>query len=845
MAIEQGRERILPRYIEDEMRESFIDYSMSVIVSRALPDVKDGLKPVHRRILYAMSELGLGPGRPYKKSANVVGEVLGKYHPHGDSAVYDAMVRMVQPFSLRYPLVDGQGNFGSIDGDSAAAYRYTEARMERIAGEMLADIDKDTVDFVANFDDRLTEPSVLPSRMPNLLVNGSSGIAVGMATNIPPHNLGEVVGALAALIDDPDIDLDGLMEHVKGPDFPTGGYIYGSEGIREAYETGRGKVIMRARAMTEVKANGREQIIITEIPYQVNKTKVIEQIADLVRSKKVTDISALRDESDRDGMRIVIELKTTAQNAETVLFQLYNSTMLQWTFGIINLALVDNQPREMGLKEMLEHFLDHRHDVVVRRSEYDLGKAKDRLHIVEGLRIAVDNIDAIVKLIREAEDVDSARAGLMESFDLSEIQAQAILDMRLARLTGLEREKLQEEYEELLKTIGRLEELLGSKRMRMEVIKDELLEIAERYGDPRRTEIIPGGADISIEDLIAEEDMVVTVSHEGYIKRIAASTYRRQRRGGRGITGMGTKEDDWIERLYVASTHDYLLVFTEQGQIHWLKVYDIPQGGRAHRGRPIVNLLEMESGDRIADMITAREFDDDHYVISCTEQGKIKKTVLSAYGNPRRGGIIAMNLNDGDRMISTQLTDGTNDIVLATRKGQAIRFHEDEVRDMGRDTMGVKGIELQGKDDGVLDMVVVKNENNALLAVTENGFGKRSGISDYRVTHRGGKGVKTLKPTKKTGPLVGVKEVVEQDELMIVTTGGIIIRLPIQGIRIMGRATQGVKLINLEKGHKVGDVARVVREDEEEAAPQVGTDAAAQAMDDQLEMEAEEESAEE
>ncbi|HET9334533.1 MAG TPA: DNA gyrase subunit A [Gemmatimonadota bacterium] len=841
MAIEQGRERIVERQIVDEMKESFIDYSMSVIVARALPDVRDGLKPVHRRILYSMSEIGLGPGRPYKKSATVVGDVLGKYHPHGDTAVYDAMVRMVQPFSLRYPLVDGQGNFGSIDGDSAAAYRYTEARMAPIASEMLADIDKDTVDYVPNYDDRLQEPSVLPARIPNLLVNGASGIAVGMATNIPPHNLREVVGGLVALIDDPETDLATLRKHIKGPDFPTGGYIYGTDGIREAYETGRGKVIMRARASTETKDNGRERIIITEIPYQVNKTRVIEQIADLVRNKKITDISDLRDESDRDGMRVVIELKTTAQNAEVVLNQLYSHTQLQQTFGIINLALVDNVPKEMPLKEMLERFLEHRHEVVVRRSKFELAQAEERLHIVEGLRIAVDNIDEVVQLIRQSGDTDTARTGLMERFDLSERQAQAILDMRLARLTSLERDKLEEEYRTLLQTIAGLQELLGSRRLRMEKIKEELREISEKYGDARRTEILPGGADISIEDLIAEEDMVVTISHTGYIKRIAASTYRRQRRGGRGVTGMGTKEDDWIERLYVASTHDYLLVLTEQGQCHWLKVYDIPQGGRASRGRPIVNVLETDANDQVADVIPVREFDDQHYLITASQQGQVKKTVMSAYSNPRRGGIIGMKLDAGDRVISAQLTDGSNDIVLATRKGQAIRFSEDEVRDMGRDTMGVRGITLQGKDDGVLDMVVVKNESNALLSVTENGYGKRTLISDYRVTHRGGKGIKTLNPTAKTGPLVAVKEVVEQDELMIVTTGGIIIRLPIQGIRVMGRATQGVRLINLETGHKVGDVARVVLEEEGEGAEPAGEESAPQAEDEQLELPSEEE----
>ncbi|HJR53901.1 MAG TPA: DNA gyrase subunit A [Gemmatimonadota bacterium] len=842
MAVEQGREqRILERQIVDEMKESFIDYSMSVIVARALPDVRDGLKPVHRRILYSMSEIGLGPGRPYKKSATVVGDVLGKYHPHGDTAVYDAMVRMVQPFSLRYPLVDGQGNFGSIDGDSAAAYRYTEARMAPIAAELLADIDKDTVDYVPNYDDRLQEPSVLPARIPNLLVNGASGIAVGMATNIPPHNLREIVSGLVALIDDPELDLPALRKHIKGPDFPTGGYIYGTAGIQDAYETGRGKVIMRARASTEIKDNGRERIVITEIPYQVNKTRVIEQIAELVRSKKITDISDLRDESDRDGMRMVIELKSTAQNAEVVLNQLYSHTQLQQTFGIINLALVDNVPKEMPLKEMLERFLEHRHEVVVRRSNFELRQAEERLHIVEGLRIAVDNIDEVVALIRKSGDTDAARTGLMERFDLSERQAQAILDMRLARLTSLERDKLEEEYRDLLKTIAGLQELLGSKRLRMEKIKEELREIAQKYGDERRTEIQAGGADISMEDLIAEEDMVVTISHTGYIKRIAASTYRRQRRGGRGVTGMGTKEDDWIERLYVASTHDYLLVLTEQGKCHWLKVYDIPQGGRASRGRPIVNVLETDANDQVADVLPVREFDDQHYLITATQQGQVKKTVMSAYSNPRRGGIIGMKLESGDRVIGAALTDGTNDIMLATRKGQAIRFSEDEVRDMGRDTMGVRGITLQGKNDGVLDMVVVKNESNALLAVTENGYGKRTLISDYRVTHRGGKGIKTLNPTAKTGPLVAVKEVVEQDELMIVTTGGIIIRLPIQGIRIMGRATQGVRLINLEDGHKVGDVARVVLEEEEEGAPSEGMEDAALLDSEQLELPSEEE----
>jgi DNA gyrase subunit A len=845
MAIEQTRQKIIPRYIEDEMKESFIDYSMSVIVSRALPDVRDGLKPVHRRILYSMYEIGLTAGRPYKKSATVVGDVLGKYHPHGDTAVYDSMVRMVQPFSLRYPLVDGQGNFGSVDGDRAAAYRYTEARLAPIAMEMLADIDKETVDFIPNFDDRLKEPTVLPANLPNLLVNGSSGIAVGMATNIPPHNLREVVSALIALIDDSDIDMAGLMKHVKGPDFPTGGFIYGTTGIREAYETGRGKVIMRARAVMETKANGREAIVITEIPYMVNKTKVIEQIAELVRTKRVDGISDLRDESDRDGMRVVIELKKDAYG-EVILNQLYASTQLQQTFGIINLALVGGIPRELGLKEMLEHFLEHRHDVVVRRAQFELKQAEDRAHIVEGLRIAVQHIDAIVALIKKAKDTDAAREGLMKGAwaktpalakknALSERQAQAILDMRLARLTGLERTKLEAEFQELLKTIARLKELLGSKRRRLSLIKDELTELVERYGDDRRTEIVPGGADLSMEDLIAQEDMVVTVSHTGYIKRIATSTYRSQRRGGRGITGMGTKEDDWIERLFVATTHDYLLCLTDQGRCHWLKVYDIPQAGRASRGKPIVNMLELRPGDQVADVISVSAFDDEHYVVMASTGGTIKKTVLSAFGNPRKGGIIAMNIGKGDKLISAQLTDGTNDIVLATRKGQAIRFQEDEVRDMGREAAGVRGVSLQGKDDAVVGLVVVKNENMALLSVTENGYGKRSRIADYRITHRGGKGIKTLHPTPKTGKLVSVLEVLDQDELMIITAGGIIIRLPVKGIRVMGRATQGVKLINLEARDRVAAVARVVPEDEE-AAPAVGAAAASQLVAEQLEL---------
>jgi DNA gyrase subunit A len=807
------RERILPRLIEDEMKESFIDYSMSVIVSRALPDVRDGLKPVHRRILYAMNDLGLTPGRPHKKSATVVGEVLGKYHPHGDTAVYDSLVRMVQDFSLRYPLVDGQGNFGSVDGDPAAAYRYTEARLTPIAIEMLADIDKQTVAFAPNFDDRLEEPTVLPSRFPNLLVNGAAGIAVGMATNIPPHKLREVCSAVRHVVDTPECSVADLRKLVKGPDFPTGGFIYGRDGIAECYETGRGRIIMRARAVVEEReSSGRQQIVVTEIPYQVNKARLMEQIAEHVRERRIEGISDLRDESDRDGMRMVIELRRDA-NAEVVLNQLYKHTQMQTTFGAIMLALVDGQPQVMGLKEILERFIEHRHTVIVKRTEFDLNEAQAREHILEGLKIAVDNIDEVIKLIRGAPDVEAADAALRARFKLSERQSKAILDMRLARLTALERDKLEAELKDVRALIRELRSILASREKRMAILKGEMDELEKKYGDPRRTEIVSEVGDFTIEDLIAEEDMVITISHEGYIKRIPVSTYRRQRRGGRGLAGMGTKEADWVEHLFIASTHDYVLFFTQAGQVYWLKVYDIPQGGRAARGKPIVNLVQIKEGERIAAFVAVREFDEQHFLMFATANGTVKKTVLSAYGNPRASGINAINIEPGDELIDVQVTDGTNDIVLATRHGMSIRFHEKDAREMGRATSGVRGIQLEEGDDRVIGMVVIRRDAT-LLVVTEKGLGKRSELSEYRVQHRGGKGIITLKRTEKTGDIVALKEVQPDDELMMITRHGVIIRLPVDGIRVIGRNTQGVKVMNLDAGDTVVDVARVVKEDE-------------------------------
>ncbi len=813
-----NRERILPRLIDDEIKESFINYSMSVIVSRALPDVRDGLKPVHRRVLYAMNELGLVPGRPYKKSATVVGDVLGKYHPHGDSSVYDALVRMVQDFSLRYPLIDGQGNFGSIDGDSAAAYRYTEARLMPAAMEMLADIDKNTVDFAPNYDDRLEEPMVLPSGIPNLIVNGSTGIAVGMATNIPPHNLREVIAAVLHLIDNPEMAAGDLRKFIKGPDFPTAGFIYGRAGIKDYQESGRGRIVMRARAVIEEKeSSNKSQIVITEVPYQVNPDKLVKDIADLVKESKLTGISDLRNESNREGIRVVVELKRDAI-PRVVLNQLYKHTQMQSTFGVIMLALVPDQqtrqlvPKVMSLKEILEHFITHRHEVIVRRAQFELDKAAEREHILEGLKIAVDNIDAVIKVIRAAEDTPLASAELQKRFKLTERQAEAILNMRLAKLTGLEIEKLEEELAEVRATIKALKTLLASKPERMALLKSELEDIGKRFGDERRTEIISDEGEFTIEDLIAEEEMVVTISHTGYIKRTSVSTYKKQRRGGRGNNGATLKDEDFVEHLFIASTHDYVLVFTDDGRCFWLKVHEIPQAGRAAKGKPIVNMVNVSPDTNVSAIVTVRDFPDDQFLLFATKNGTVKKTALSQYSNVRVNGIKAIKIEEGDELIDVQVTMGTNDIVLATRHGLSIRFHEQDVREMGRDTTGVKGVEL-GEGDQLIGMVVVKREAN-LLVVTEKGLGKCSPIDDYRVQRRGGKGIITVHRTDKTGDAVSLMEVQPDDELMLITKQGVAIRMPVKGIRVAGRNTQGVRLVNLEPSDLVMDVARVVPEDE-------------------------------
>jgi DNA gyrase subunit A len=820
MTAPNNRERILPRLIDDEMKESFINYSMSVIVSRALPDVRDGLKPVHRRVLYAMNELGLVPGRPYKKSATVVGDVLGKYHPHGDSSVYDALVRMVQEFSLRYPLVDGQGNFGSIEGDPAAAYRYTEARLTPVAMEMLADIDKNTVGFSPNFDDRLEEPKVLPSGLPNLVVNGSSGIAVGMATNIPPHNLREVIASIIHLVDNPEATGADIRKFVTGPDFPTGGYIYGRQGITDYQETGRGRIVMRARAVIEERENSsKSQIVITEIPYQVNSAKLIEQIADQVKEQKLEGISALRNESDRDGLRIVVELKRDAI-PRVVLNQLYKHTQMQTTFGVIALALVPDPatgslvPKVMPLKEMLQHFIEHRHTVIVRRAQFELDKALEREHILEGLKIAVDNIDEVIRVIRAAEDTPGASGELQSRFRLSERQAEAILNMRLAKLTGLEIEKLEEELAEVRGVIAALRQLLGSREDRMALLKSELETIAQKFGDERRTEITSDQGEFTIEDLIAEEDMVVTISHSGYIKRTSVSSYKKQRRGGRGNNGATLKDEDFIEHLFVASTHDYILIFTDDGRCYWLKVHEIPQTGRAAKGKPIVNLINVTPSTKISAVVSVRDFSDTEYLLFATRQGTVKKTALSQYSNVRANGVKAVKIEEGDELIDVQITSGTNDIVLATRHGLSIRFHEAGVRQMGRDTTGVKGIEL-GPRDQLIGMVVIKREAN-LLVVTEKGLGKCSPIDEYRVQRRGGKGIITVHRTEKTGDAVSIKEVLPEDELMLITKHGVAIRMPVKGIRVAGRNTQGVKLVNLDDADLVIDVARVVPDDEKD-----------------------------
>jgi DNA gyrase subunit A len=811
-------EKIIPVSLEEEMKSSFIDYSMSVIVSRALPDVRDGLKPVHRRVLFGMQQLGMYHSKPYKKSARIVGEVLGKYHPHGDTAVYDTMVRMVQDFSLRYPLIDGQGNFGSVDGDDAAAMRYTEARLARIADEMLRDLDKNTVDFIPNFDDSLQEPTVLPSYLPNLLVNGSSGIAVGMATNIPPHNLNEVVDGLVALIKNPEITSEKLMKHITAPDFPTGGIIFGYEGVKEAYTTGRGRIIIRAKANIETQKNGREHIIITELPYQVNKANLIEKIAELVREGKINDISNIRDESDRDGMRVVVEMKRDAQ-PHVVLNQLFKHTQMQTTFGVIMLSLVNGVPKVLTLKEMMQHFINHRMDVLIRRTKYELDAAERRAHILEGYIIALDNIDAVIETIKKSRDVETAKNNLMKKFKLSEIQAKAILDMRLQRLTGLERKKIEDEYRDVIKLIEKLKGILGSEEKRYLIIKDELLVLKDKYGDERRTEIVYKHEEFSLEDIIAEEDVVVTISHNGFIKRFPVSGYRKQARGGKGVTGAGTKEDDFIEHMFIASTHHYILFFTDKGKCYWLKVHEVPEGGRATRGRSVLNLIEKEKDENITAFVAVKEFRDDQYLLMATEKGTIKKTVLSAYGNVRKGGINAINIADGDKLIEVKMTDGNNFIVIGTHNGFAIRFNEQDVRDMGRTATGVRGVNL-GKGDKVVGLLVIKRNDN-ILVVTENGFGKRSDINDYRITKRGGKGVITVKTTDKTGKMIAMKEVVDGDELVIITTRGMVIRQSVKDIRVMGRNAQGVRVIRLGDGDKIADIAKVIPEDDDSAVPVV------------------------
>ncbi|MEE9167828.1 MAG: DNA gyrase subunit A [Candidatus Neomarinimicrobiota bacterium] len=809
-----ARENIIGRDIVDEMRESYLNYSMSVIVARALPDVRDGLKPVHRRILYGMNELGLHWNRGYKKCARIVGDVLGKYHPHGDTSVYFSLVRMAQLFAMRYPLVDGQGNFGSVDGDNAAAMRYTEARMTRLGGESLRDLEKETVRWTANFDETLEEPAVLPTVIPNLLVNGAEGIAVGMATKIPPHNLTEVTDGLIAIIENPEMTVDEVMGYIKGPDLPTGAIIEGVEGIREAYETGRGKITMTARAFIETNKQGRSSIIVSEIPYQINKSNLLEKIAQLVRAKKISGISDFRDESDKEGIRIVIETKRDAI-PEVVLNQLYVNTQLRETFGIILLALVDGVPKVLSLKEMMQLFIDHRHDVVTRRTEYDLRQAEERAHILEGLKVALDNIDDVIALIRGRKDPKDAKEGLMENFDLSDKQAQAILEMRLQRLTSLEVEKVVEEYKETIKLLAKLRGILDSKAQRMAIIKEELEGIRELYGDERRTEIAPVGTSFSVEDMIAEEDVVLTITHNGYIKRTSTSTYRRQRRGGRGLQGAGMREDDFVEHLFIANTHDYLLFFTDRGKCYWLKVHQVPLGGRATQGRAIVNLIECEPGERVEAFVSVKEFDEQRFIIMATERGLVKKTKLSAYGHPRKGGIYAIDIQEGDKLIDAKITEGDNDVLLGTREGKAIRFSERDVRPMGRKTRGVIGIRLASKKNRVLGMVVVRREGTILVA-TKNGYGKRTDVLQYRVQKRGGMGIMTMRTTEKVGKMVSIMEVVETDDLMVITDRGVLIRQPISTIRTIGRVTQGVKLIRLDKNDKISTVTRVVREEQEE-----------------------------
>ena len=830
-------ERIIPINIEEEMKSSYIDYSMSVIVSRALPDVRDGLKPVHRRVLYGMNEMGNHSYKSYKKSALVVGEVMGKYHPHGDSAIYDTIVRMAQEWSLRYMLVDGQGNFGSMDGDAPAAMRYTEVRMRKITEELVRDIDKDTVDFKLNYDDSREEPTVLPTRIPALLVNGASGIAVGMATNMPPHNLTEAINATIAYIENNEVEVVDLMKHISAPDFPTGGTIYGYDGVREAFETGRGRIVLRAKAHIE-EVNGRDCIIVSEIPYQVNKADMIKKTADLVDDKKLDGISDIRDESDRNGMRIVYVCKREAV-PNVVLNKLYKYTQLQSSFSVNNIALVNGRPMMLNLKDMIRHFVDHRNEVVVRRSKYELSEAKKRAHVLEGLLIAIDNLDAVIKLIRASQTVDIAKEGLMSNFGLSEIQSKAILELRLQKLTGLERDKLKAEYNELMEQIAYLQRILDEVDMRMQIIKDELIEVRDKFGDERRTLIDFSGGDMRMEDMIADEEVVITVSHMGYVKRTALSEYKTQSRGGVGSRGANTRDEDFIEHVFVATNHNYLLFFTEQGRCFWLRVYEIPEGNRTSKGKAVVNLINLPSDDKVRAYINTKDLKDEayvnsHYVVLCTVKGIIKKTTLEAYSRPRANGIHAIGVRDGDRLLEARLTDGTNEIVMAVRSGKAIRFPEAKVRPMGRGASGVRAMALDTENDEVVGMVCAVSEQDSILVVSENGYGKRTLVEDYRITNRGGKGVKTLNVTDKTGDVIAVKDITDEDDLMITTKRGIMIRMAAADLRVMGRATQGVRLINLKSGESIASVAKVPASEPEElvegleggpkagAAPEVG-----------------------
>ncbi|MFT5844708.1 MAG: DNA gyrase subunit A [Saprospiraceae bacterium] len=814
-------EKIVPISIEEEMKSAYIDYSMSVIVSRALPDVRDGLKPVHRRVLYGMLDLGVLSNRAHKKSARIVGEVLGKYHPHGDTSVYDSMVRMAQDWSLRYPFVDGQGNFGSIDGDNPAAMRYTEARLKKIAEEMLADLDKETVDFRPNFDDSLSEPVVLPARIPSLLCNGASGIAVGMATNMPPHNISEVIDGTIAYIENNDVTIEELMQHVKAPDFPTGGTIYGYEGVKDAFETGRGRIVMRGRARFEEMKSGREMIIVDEIPYQVNKADMIKKTADLVNDKKLDGISEIRDESDRNGMRIVYELKRDAI-PNVVLNKLYKFTALQSSFSVNNIALVKGRPEMLNLKSLISNFVEHRHEVVIRRTQYELRKAQERAHILEGLLIALDNLDEVIKLIRASKTPEIAREGLMKTFELSELQARAILDMRLQKLTGLESEKIKAEYDELMTTIARLEEILGSEEVRFQIIKDELVEIKEKYGDERRSKIEYSGADLSIEDMIPDEDVIVTISHAGYIKRTSLREYKTQNRGGVGSKASTTRNEDFLEHLFGATNHNYLLIFTQKGKCFWMRIFEIPEGSKTSKGRAIQNLLNIESDDKVLAYIPVLNLKDEEYingnnVILCTKQGMIKKTTLEAYSRPRTNGINAITIKDNDELLEARLTNGENEIVMALKSGKAIRFPEQKVRAVGRTAQGVKGVTLQSPKDEVIGMIcVTSGDESDILVVAEKGYGKRSAIADYRVTNRGGKGVKTINITDKTGELIAIKNVTDEDDVMIINKSGVAIRLQLSDLRTMGRNTQGVRLINLKGNDEIAAVAKVIRQDEED-----------------------------